>query len=350
MRIYSSETLPSILRGLYATPIICELSKKNIFTKDSKKINKKNYNKIKNKFILDLCLNYLSQIEIIEYKKNNWCLTNIGYEIFRRSNSFFVPHSYRSVVLNLGEILTGKKNIENIQIDRKENILGSGLTHLRYFYQPLNYCKSYKDFDTLIDLGCGNGDFIKLALQIKKNLKIIGMDLSNDSVNTCKKNLKRYINKKKSIIFKSDISNVSFWKRKSRKISIDSKPLISMWFMLHEISNHKVKNLRTFLNKIYQNFPQSSLLIGEIVKHENKILEEIHPKSLMPEYLFFHKLSGQGILSWSDYKSLLVDCPYSLEYEWKFDDENSKKIPSAFVWILKPKKNYGNKQSNRKSF
>ena len=47
MRIYSSETLPSILRGLYATPIICELSKNNIFTKDSKKINKKNYNKIK---------------------------------------------------------------------------------------------------------------------------------------------------------------------------------------------------------------------------------------------------------------------------------------------------------------
>ena len=121
-----------------------------------------------------------------------------------------------------------------------------------------------------------------------------------------------------------------------------------MWFMLHEISNRKVKNLRTFLNKIYQNFPQSSLLIGEIVKHENKILKEIHPKSLMPEYLFFRKLSGQGILSWSNYKSLLVDCPYSLEYEWKLMMK-TQKIPSAFVWILKPK-NYGNKQSNRKSF
>ena len=41
----------------------------------------------------------------------------------------------------------------------------------------------------------------------------------------------------------------------------------------------------------------------------------------MPEYLFFHKVSGQGILSWKDYKSLLVDCPYRLEYEWKFDDD-----------------------------
>ena len=112
--------------------------------------------------------------------------------------------------------------------------------------------------------------------------------------------------------------------------------------MLHEISDHKVKNVKIFLKKVYKNFPKSSLLIGEIIKHDNNILKEIHEKSLMPEYLFFHKISGQGILSWDDYKSLLVDSPYLLEYEWKFDNENSKKIPSAFVWILKPKKNYIN--------
>ena len=40
MRIYSSETLPSILRGLYATPIIA--IKKRIFSpKIQKKLTKK---------------------------------------------------------------------------------------------------------------------------------------------------------------------------------------------------------------------------------------------------------------------------------------------------------------------
>lgn len=340
MENYNIKTLPSILRGLYATPIICELSKNNIFSKETKKINKKNYSKLKNKFMLNLCLEYLSQLKITENIRNEWFLTDVGYEIFRRSNSFFVPHSYRNVVLNLGEILKGKKKIENIKIDRKENILGSGLTHLRYFYQPLNFCKSFKDFDTLIDLGCGNGDFIKLALKVKKDLKIVGIDLSNDSVRTCKKNLKKYICRKKSIIFNSDISKVTYWKKKSNRILKNSNPIISMWFMLHEISDHKVKNVKNFLKKVYKNFPKNSLLIGEIIKQDNNILKEIHENSLMPEYLFFHKLSGQGILSWDDYKSLLVDSPYLLEYEWKFDNENSKKIPSAFVWILKPKKNY----------
>jgi len=41
MENYNTKTLPSILRGLYATPIICELSKNNIFNKESKKLIKK---------------------------------------------------------------------------------------------------------------------------------------------------------------------------------------------------------------------------------------------------------------------------------------------------------------------
>ena len=140
MENFNNLSLASILRGLYATPIICELSKKDIFKKNSKKINLLALKKIKNKFMLNLCLDYLEQIQITEKKNNIWVLTDYGFEIFRRSNSFFVPHSYRDIILNLGDILLGKKSINSCNVDRNENILGSGLTHLRYFYQPLNYC------------------------------------------------------------------------------------------------------------------------------------------------------------------------------------------------------------------
>ena len=92
-----------------------------------------------------------------------------------------------------------------------ENILGSGLTHLRYFYQPLNYCNLKINYDTLIDLGCGNGHFINLALDYK-NLKIVEIDLSSDSVQTCKKNIKKHV-KKKLKVFKCDISKISKWKK-----------------------------------------------------------------------------------------------------------------------------------------
>ena len=71
MENFSNLTLASTLRGLYATPIICELSKKKVFTRNSKKINLKALTKIKNKFIFNLCLEYLEQIKITEKKKTN---------------------------------------------------------------------------------------------------------------------------------------------------------------------------------------------------------------------------------------------------------------------------------------
>ena len=52
-------------------------------------------------------------------------------------------------------------------------------------------CNLKINYDTLIDLGCGNGHFINLALDYKKNLKIVGIDLSSDSVQTCKTNIKK---------------------------------------------------------------------------------------------------------------------------------------------------------------
>ena len=68
MENFNSFSLASTLRGLYATPIICELSKKEIFKKNSKKINTKALKKIKNKFLLGLCLEYLEQIQVTQKK------------------------------------------------------------------------------------------------------------------------------------------------------------------------------------------------------------------------------------------------------------------------------------------
>ena len=66
------------------------------------------------------------------------------------------------------KILQNKKALNSCKVDRNENTLGSGLTHSRYFFQPINYCNSIIDYDSLIDLGCGNGHFINEVLKRKK--------------------------------------------------------------------------------------------------------------------------------------------------------------------------------------
>ena len=59
--------------------------------------------------------------------------------------------------------------------------------------------------------------------------------------------------------------------------------------------------------------------------------------SIMPEFLFFHELSGQGVLKYEDYDSILKKIPYKLEKQIQFDliKTKNKSIPSAFIWLLK---------------
>jgi len=62
----------------------------------------------------------------------------------------------------------------------------------------------------------------------------------------------------------------------------------------------------------------------------------------MPEYLFFHDLSGQGILSWEEYERISRKIPYEIFAERTFDEltsEDGKRIPSVFIWLLKPQNN-----------
>ena len=49
-----------------------------------------------------------------------------------RYSSFLVPHSYKNYLSNLEDLIFKNKN--NIKVLRDENILGSGKTHMRYFF------------------------------------------------------------------------------------------------------------------------------------------------------------------------------------------------------------------------
>ena len=98
-------------------------------------------------------------------------------------------------------------------------------------------------------------------------------------------------------------------------------------------------NIIRFFKDIKKYIPNAIILIGEITKIENHVLALNKDVSIMPEFLFFHELSGQGVLKFSDYDLILKKIPYRLSKCIKFDlmRHNKKTIPSAFIWLLKNK-------------
>ena len=335
---YSIEKLVFYLRGFFAAPIICELSKRKIFrfSKNKAVFDLDQLKKIKSKKELKACLNYLIRINLLnKVDKENYEFTNLGTEIFKRANSYYVPHSYREYILNLSNILDKKINLSRLKVDRDENIIGSGLTHMRYFPPVLSYF-AREEIETVVDIGCGNGHFLNLMNNNFENLNLVGFDMSSVSVKAAKKITKNKSNK--LFIFKEDASKIAKWEKKIRNYTKGKKTVFFFWFLLHEISNNKKSVIINFLKDVKKKFPNSKIVICELTKQSKEIFEINSEKTLMPEYLLFHDFSGQGVLSFLDYKDILSQTGYSLKKEWLFDKNQGKSEgqsePSTFVWIL----------------
>ena len=50
--------------------------------------------------------------------------------------------------------------------------------------------------------------------------------------------------------------------------------------------------------------------LGEIVEPEQRILDERKYDTIMPEYMLFHNLSGQGVFNYKELKLILKKIPY----------------------------------------
>ena len=126
--------------------------------------------------------------------------------------------------------------------------------------------------------------------------------------------------------------------KKIKNYTKGKKTVFFFWFLLHEISNNKKSVIIDFLKNVKKKFPNSKIVICELTKQSKEIFEINSEKTLMPEYLLFHDFSGQGVLSFLDYKEILSQTGYSLKKEWLFDKNQGKSEgqsePSTFVWIL----------------
>lgn len=334
----------SLLRGFFSLPIITTINKLGIIDVFHKKkiVSINDFKKIKNKNFLHSIFNYLESLGILNIQKksksNFYKVTYLGNKIFKRVGSFHLLNSYSPFIINLENFLI-KKNNNNISCNRTENVIGSGLTNGRKFFPKAFEFFKKNEFKIIADIGCGNGDYLDKSIKYFDKSIYFASDISGEAIKETKKNLLKKHNKKKIRFFKSDAYDVKKWSRSLNKLSksANDKILISMWYIVHEISKNKKHRIINFLKNIKKYCPKAEIIIGEIIKVKNQVLSKNKDISILPEFLFFHEISRQGVLSIEDFKYIKKRIPYKLANMHNFDyvfDKN-KKIPSAIIWHLK---------------
>jgi hypothetical protein len=116
--------------------------------------------------------------------------------------------------------------------------------------------------------------------------------------------------------------------------------LVSLWYVVHEFTGGDVGRAAAFFRRLHEHLPDAEVVLGEIVDMPPGVLAAGHAGSIMPEFLLFHALSGQGVLTWEQHREVLRRIPYTLAEETLFDelpDGAGGAVPSSFLWHLRPR-------------
>ena len=143
---------------------------------------------------------------------------------------------------------------ELVRILRKKKFNGSIVDKLKIYYRPLicpfNELLAFAgEYDSILDIGCGNGQFIYLLSEVIKPRRIIGIDISEKIIARAKEYLKDI--KKIPIILDSyDVLNLPD--------IFNDVSLVYLIDVLHHIDYSKQQ---TFLHQLFLKMGKGSRLI-----------------------------------------------------------------------------------------
>lgn len=337
-RIKIRREIISLMRGFYFLPIFLELHKNKILEKlNSNKFVKINSLNFKNKIFLKYIFDYMVRLGIFSEKENRYKITSEGRKMLKRVGTMYILNSYNKITTNFNYNLNNKINSKNL-CERKDNIIGSGLIHVKKFFEPSLEMINLKNVKTILDIGCGDGTFLNTVKKSNSQINLLGCDLSKESVKQTKKKLK-FQNRSKNI-FRVNGANILEIKNKAKlsKYTIDQNSIISLWFLLHEISQNRPSVIIEYLKKMRKNFPKTPLLIGEISKMDNETVKSQKEVSIMPEFMLFHELSSQGLLSENQYLNIFQKSSYNLKKIYRTDNFKFDRFKSSsnFIALIVP--------------
>lgn len=282
---------------------------------------------------------YLIALELVEPGANGgFAVTRLGAVVFRRYGTFCILNSYERYMQSLRSILI-PDGAPRPQVDRIRNVIGSGAMHERKFFGPALELLSDTEFQCIADIGCGDGKFLLNCVRRFPRAGLLAVDSSAVAVDATLKRLHVACPDVKVSGTLADGADVASWSKHLACGGDSSAVLVSLWFLVHEISRNDPESVIRFFELLQQHCPGATILMGEVVRMPPALLAKNRSTSILPELLLLHDLSRQGVLGWEEWQYIAEQIPYVRVAERSFDlvrGPGATSQPSSFVWCLAP--------------
>lgn len=332
--------LVGLLRGYFASPVIATLGEMGMTGRMLEgEFSAADFDSIPRMDVAQSLFRYMRSIGLLEEGiAAEYALTSQGRTIISRNGAFSLLMSYAEYFHQLPSLLAGTE--QKPSVNRLRNVRGSGELHSKKFFPAAFDFFLSNPPTAIIDIGCGDGCFLSHARKKWSELPVFGVDLSETAVEATRHRLNVSCSPS-SVAMTADGFDVTRWSQAVPQfIQTSPRLIISAWFVAHEFSSGSPEKITDFFSALRNKFPRAQIVLGEINKISPDVLAEDHELSIMPEFLLFHELSGQGVLSWAVWNDILKNIPYILANEQRFDEVRAgagERVPASFLWLLEPK-------------
>jgi 2-ketoarginine methyltransferase len=234
-----------------------------------------------------------------------------------------ICYGYDEVFHSL-EGLLRKQKVYGRDLYRRSDFVarGSGEMENLLFFPMVNDIISAKGYKRILDLGCGDGAFLRNLCGLNPEVQCFGIDLAPSAVEEGNRALREAGLEGRVSLFALDISKIE-------QVSGDLKAIdaATVFFVLHELLYFGEDVLLNFLKNFRRLFPGAPLIAFEAVRPP---LEEMrrHP-GISVYYFLYHDLTQQKPVDADTWKQLFRAAGFeSIE-------ERSLDFAKAAIYILK---------------
>jgi cyclopropane fatty-acyl-phospholipid synthase-like methyltransferase len=234
-----------------------------------------------------LCEALLS-VGMFDRNGDNFFLTSKGKLIMEKFRGWIeLSYGYEEIFHYL-EPLLRKEMIYGKDIYRRSDFVAKGSGEMEnHFYFPLaNEIIVEKGFKNVLDLGCGDGTFLRRLCQLNDQVKCFGIDLAPAAVEDGKRLAAKEGLQDRVSLFAADISGIT-----ELSGPLKSVDAATTFFVLHELMYDGEERVVRFLKDFRRIFPGVPLIVFEPIRPTP---EEARARPGVGIFYFlFHDMSHQ---------------------------------------------------------
>ena len=264
--------------------------------------------------VLETVLEYLYESDLLTREVGGRYTVRSPRRFEATLDAMYACLAYREPGHAIGELMSGRIRYgRDVARSDKYDAVASATLTSKFSYGFARSLILRSGASSLLDIGCGTGQFLGYLADGGFSGRLYGMDQADEAIAVGKAEQQGHANVQ---LFAGDALRL---RESADRHGVRSVDLVSFMFVLHEFDDGLARGV---LAGVADAFPSARLLLTELLNRTSDELRRSRDTTVFPELKLVHRLSNQVLRNRDEWVTLLGTCGYHLMEETRNDTAN----------------------------